>query len=49
MALEKHESHVQLIEEKVHIGVVSSKGKAMGLGQDLWLNTLRTQHCHPPE
>lgn len=37
VALEEHERHLQLIEGKVHMGALSSKGKVMDLGQDVWL------------
>lgn len=49
VALGEHERRLQLMERKVHMDMLSSKGKAMGLGQDIWLNALRTRHCHPPE
>lgn len=35
MALGEHESCLELIEGKVHMGALSSKGKAMGLGQEI--------------
>lgn len=35
VALGEHERRLQLMERKVHMDMLSSKGKAMGLGQDI--------------
>lgn len=49
VALGEHESYPQLIEGKGHMGALSLKDKTVGLRQDIWLKTLRTRQCQPPE